>query len=199
MRYAICLLALFLTSCIDSDIESFTDPDYVGVKFTRLLVDLNSIPDSAKLEASKQILKRLKDNNYEVMDINQFLPPTRSYSPDDIRAAIANSGYDSILRIIVTSDNASRSVAGYVNNSTGYANFTPNGIYGNSQSVTVPIVAAHGQTNTTTIVYDAKDLRVAWKANISTKASGTAFVGNVSSIANSVIGKAIDQLKADGH
>jgi hypothetical protein len=199
MRYAICLLALFLTSCIDSDIESFTDPDYLGVKFTRLIVDLNSIPDSAKLEASKQILKRLKDSNFDVVDINQLIPPTRNYTSENIQTLIASSGYDGVLRIIVTSDNAQRSVAGYMSNSSGYANYTPNGIYANSQSVTIPMVAAKGQTNTTTIIYDTKGLQIAWKANIATKASGTAFVGNVSSIANSVIGKVIDQLKADGH
>ncbi len=199
MRRFIFLLTLLLTSCIESDIESYTDPDYKETKFTRFIVDLTSLPDTARIEASKEIFKRLRDNKFDVIDITQLIPPTRNYSIEEIKEALKNSGYDNILRFIVTSDRSKSEVAGYLNNTNGYATLNGNSVYGHTQSIALPITSHVGQTTTTAFIYDANNLHTAWQANISTKASGKVYVGNVTAIASSVVGKVIDQLKADGH
>ncbi len=199
MRYKILIGVLFLTSCVESDIESYTDPDFRGVKFEKIIVDVTSLPDTARIEASKEIFKRLRDSKFEVVDITQILPPTRSYTLEEIKTALENSGYENILRIIVTSDRSKSEFTGYLNNAKGHASFDGNNIYGHSQSFSMPITSHVGQTTTTAFIYDTKSLRIAWQANISTKASGKVFVGNVTAIASSVVGKVIDQLKTDGH
>jgi hypothetical protein len=65
--------------------------------------------------------------------------------------------------------------------------------------VTTPIVRAEGETSIQATMFDVKNGHKAWVASVATEAGGTFFVGNVDSIANSAIGKIIDQIKADGH
>lgn len=61
------------------------------------------------------------------------------------------------------------------------------------------MVNAKGETSIQATMFDVKNGHKAWVASVASEASGTLFVGNVDSIANSAIGKIIDQIKLDGH
>ena len=199
MKKIVFLLALLLTACIESEIQSFTDPDYKNAKFTKLIIDTSSLPDTSKIEATNVVVQRLKEANYDVIDISQILPPTRTITPEDARKLLADSGYDNILKLSITGNESNTYLAGiytYANaNVTAYGNSA----YGQANSYSAPIVASNGITSIQAIIYDAKNGNKAWQATVVTKAQGTVFVGNVNSIANSVMGKIIDNLKADGH
>lgn len=199
MKILIILLSLLLTACIESEIQSFTDPDYKYAKFTKLIIDTTSLPDTSRLEAEKVVMQRLKEANYDVIDINQILPPTRTIANEEAIKLLSESGYNNILKLSITGSESNTYLAGvytYANaNVTNYGNSA----YGHANSYSTPIIASHGTTSIQAVIYDAKNGNKAWQANIVNKAEGTAFVGNVNSIANSVIGKLIDNLKADGH
>lgn len=199
MKKLLILSVLLLTACIQSEIQSFTDPDYKDSKFTRLIVDTTSLPDSAKIDASNIIIQRLKEAHYDVVDINEILPPTRTINPEDAKKLLSDSGYDNILRITVTGDNSNTYVAGVYSHTNAYATAYGNSASGHADTYATPIISSHGQTSMQVVIYDAKNMNKAWQATILTKAQGTAFVGNVNAIAQSAIGKIIDQLKADGH
>ena len=199
MKKFVILLVFTLTACIESEIQSFTDPDYQNSNFTKLIIDATSLPDTSKIEAEKVVIQRLKEANYDVIDIGQILPPTRTFTPDDARKLLAESGYDNILRITITGNDSNTYLAGIYTYTTANVSAYGNSAYGHANSYSTPIVASNGTTSIQAVIYDAKNGNKAWQATVVTKAQGTAFVGNVNSIANSVIGKIIDNLKADGH
>jgi hypothetical protein len=193
------LLASILSACIQSETESFTDPEYKAVKFQRIVLNLSSLPVATRIEAEKILIERLKEAGFEAVKISDLLPPTRNYDPEEARSIIANSGIDYMLAINVLDDTSSSSVAGIYSYGYGNASAYGNRAYANANTMAVPIVAAKGQTALRAIIFDVKTGQSAWVANMVVKASGTAFVGNVQAIAHSAIGSIIDKLKADGH
>jgi hypothetical protein len=211
MRNLLIVSILLLTACIQSEIQSFTDPDYKEAKFTRLIVDTTSLSDSARIGATRIVMQRLKEAHYDVIDINELLPPTRTINPEDAQKLLSESGYDYILRINVTGNDSSTYVAGIYSSTNAYATTNASATrfgnmasgqahtYGHADTYTTPIISSHGQTSLEAVIYDSKNMNKAWQATILTKAGGTAFVGNVNAIAHSAIGKIIDQLKEDSH
>jgi hypothetical protein len=193
------MLSIILTACIQSEIQSFTDPDYKEAKFTKLVVNLNSLPISSRLEVEKIVIKRLTDAGYQAVLISDLLPPTRNYQNDEAISIVANSGVDFMLAINVLENTSSSSLVGFNNYTYGNAYVSGNQAYAHVNTVSTPVVSAKGQTSIQATMFDVKNGNRAWIASVSTQARGTVFVGNVDSIANSAIGKIIDQIKADGH
>lgn len=198
-RLLLVCFMVFLCGCIKSEIQSFTDPDYQEVKFKRLVVDLTALSDSTRIVASKVVMQRLQEAGYEIVDINQVLPPTRKFTPEEAVKLLSESGYDNIMRIVVTGNQANSYVSGIYTYSNASVHAYGNHAYGNASSYSTPIVSAHSETSIQTFIYDSKNLKTAWQATINTTADGTMFAGDTQSIAHSVIGKIIDQLKIDNH
>lgn len=193
------LTVLFISACIQSEIQSYTDPDYKEAKFTRLIIDTTSLSDRARIKATKIILERFKDAKYEVIDIRDLLPPTRTFTNEDMANVLSKSNYDYILNVIVTGDSASSYVSGIYIYSTASATAYGNNVSVNGSSVSTPIVSASGNTTIEANIYDARNFKKAWQGTVLTEARGTAFVGNIDAIANSIVGKIIDRLKAENH
>ena len=193
------IASILVAACIDSDIQSYTDPDYKDAKFTRLIVDTTGLSDKARIKATKILLERFKEAKYEVVDIRDIAPPTRTFTNEELAKLLSDSGFDYVFSVVVTGDSASSYVSGVYTYSNAYAHAYGNSAsaYGNSYST--PIVSANGNTTVQANIYDAKNMKKAWQATVVTEASGRAFVGNVDAIANSVIGKVIDKLKEEGH
>ena len=193
------LLGLFLAGCIASETQSFTDPDYKDAKFTKLIVNLNSLPVMSRMEAGKVIMARLKEAGYDAIPLTDILPPTRTFSLDEAKELVAASGYGFLLAISVQGDTASTSLAGIYSYSSGGASVNGNNVRGYSNTTTTPIIASKGQTAIKFVIFDVTKGTTAWDGTVITKASGTAFVGNVPSIAHSAVGSIIDRLKEEGH
>lgn len=192
-------VTLILSACIESKIESFTDPDYKEAKFTKIAVDLNSLPPTSRLKAGAVVMQRLKEAGYDAVPLTDILVPTRTYEPEQARELIASSGYQYVLAINVTGDNSNSSLVGFNSYNTSNYNVYGNNVNGQSRTYTTPIIAASGSTALKATIYDIKTGNTAWQASVLTEAGGTAFVGNTQAIAHSVMGSIIDKLKADGH
>ena len=198
-RVIFVILLMFLSGCIKSSIQSFTDPDYKNVKFTKLIIDTTALSDLSRAKATKIVLERLKESHIDAIDINDILVPTRTYDKNEAEKLIAASGYSSLITFKVTGDTSNTYVSGIYSytNASGYA-------YGNYGQVTgtttsIPIVSSEGETAVLAVIYDLKNNHKAWQATVITEAQGTAFVGNVNAIAQSAIGSIIDRLKEEGH
>jgi hypothetical protein len=198
---SVLLLCFILVACVESKIQSFTDPDYKEVKFTNVLVNLNSLPISSRLKVEKIVIQRLNEAGYKAILISDVLPPTREYANDEAISIVSNSGVEYMLAINVLEDTASTSLVGFNTYTYGNVYAVGNQAYANANAntVTTPVVDAKGETSIQATMFDVKNGHKAWVASVATEASGTLFVGNVDSIANSAIGKIIDQIKADGH
>jgi hypothetical protein len=197
--FAFSLLIFVLVACIESKIQSFTDPDYKEAKFTNVVVNLNSLPISSRLKVEKIVIQRLTEAGYKAILISDVLPPTREYANEEAISIVANSGVEYMLAINVLEDTASTSLAGFNTYTYGNVYAVGNQAYANANTVTTPVVHAKGETSIQAVMFDVKNGHKAWVASVATEARGTAFVGNVDSIANSAIGKIIDQIKLDGH
>ena len=198
-RVIFVILLMFLSGCIKSSIQSFTDPDYKNVKFTKLIIDTTALSDLSRAKATKIVLEILKESHIDAIDINDILVPTRTYDKNEAEKLIAASGYSSLITFKVTGDTSNTYVSGIYSytNASGYA-------YGNYGQVTgtttsIPIVSSEGETAVLAVIYDLKNNHKAWQATVITEAQGTAFVGNVNAIAQSAIGSIIDRLKEEGH
>jgi hypothetical protein len=197
--FTLLLLSFILVACVEPKIQSFTDPDYKEAKFTNVVVNLNSLPISSRLKVEKIVIQRLTEAGYKAVLISEILPPTREYANDEASSTVANSGVDYMLAINVLENTSSSSLAGLNTYTYATAYAEGNQAYANANTVTTPIVRAEGETSIQATMFDVKNGHKAWVASVATEAGGTFFVGNVDSIANSAIGKIIDQIKADGH
>lgn len=197
--FGILFLILTLSACINSKIESFTDPDYKDAKFTKMAVDLNALPPTTRLKAEPIVIQRLKEAGYDAVSINEILVPTRTYEPAQAREIITASGYQYVLAVNVTGDTANSSLVGINSYNTSNYNVYGNNVNGQSRTYTTPIIARSGSTSLKATIFDIKTGNTAWQASVLTEASGTAFVQNTQAIAQSVMGSIIDKLKADGH
>lgn len=193
------MLLIFLSGCIESKIESFTDPDYKDLKFTKILVDLNAIPVTSRLKAGSIVMQRLKEAGYDAAPLTDILTPTRNYELVEARDKIASSGYEYVLVINVTGDTSSSALAGIYSYNTSNYNAYGNSVNSQGSTYTTPIIVSSGSTSLKATIYDVKTGNTAWQASILTEAGGTAFVGNINAIANSAMGSIIDRLKVDGH
>jgi len=193
------VLFLILTACIKSSIQSFTDPDYKNAKFDKLIIDTTALSDLSRAKATKIVLERLKEAKIDAVDINDILVPTRTYSPQEAAKLLSESGYKNLITFKVTGDTSNTYVAGVYSYTNANASVYGNYAQGTATTTSIPIVSSEGETAVLAVVYDLNNNRKAWQATVITEASGTAFVGNVDAIAQSVMGSIIDKLKEEGH
>ena len=198
-RITFLLLSFILVACVESKIQSFTDPDYKDAKFRKVVVNLNSLPISTRLKVEKIVIQRLTEAGYSPVLILDILPPTREYTNDEANSIVANSGVEYMLAINVLENTSSSSLAGFNTYTYGNVYAVGNQASANANTVTTPVVHAEGETSIQATMFDVKNGHKAWVASVATETSGTLFVGNIDSIANSAIEKIIDQIKVDGH
>lgn len=190
---------LFLNGCISSETKSYTDPDYKTAIFDRVIVNLNSLPGIAKVDAEKGVLQALKEAGISAVMISEILPPTRDFNVEQAKELVAQSGYDYMIALSMTGSDSSSTLASIYSTTYGTGTVNGNRIKGNAQTVSTPITIVEGKTSLDATIFDVKGERKAWSGSILTKADGTAFVGNFEAIGRSAMQSILDTLKAEGH
>lgn len=189
----ILLICLFLTSCISTQVRDFTDPDYINYTAKKLLIDA----PSPFFEESFSY--KLKDIDVQYAPTTNLFLPTRTYTAEEKVEIIRRNGFDSLLIISISGDNQSSDVVGYNTNSyanaysTGYGN-----AYASGASTTVPIVSNNRNTQAQAKLYDTKNGRIIWVGNLNTKASGSLYMSNSSTV-NSMTKEIINSLLQKRH
>jgi hypothetical protein len=165
------------------DVESYTDPDYIGYEVRRVV--LLAIADDLELrmELEKRIIKELEKEDVVVVRQAELFPPTRQWTPEDIAAIYEREQIDTGIIVVAgasstsvipfaTQTYSSANVFGNYNNSSG--DFYASGI---SQSTTRTLVNERSTATFSAVTLDIDANRVVWYADVLVKAGGTAFVG----------------------
>jgi hypothetical protein len=181
-----------------TDVESFTDPDYVGFQPKRVLIQvLQAEPDMRTL-VEDYIIKEFTKRGLTAIPERQVFIPTRQWTPTDRQEALAKSEIG--VAIVITFGASAASVIPVATQTYGSAQAYRTGNHAslNGQATTYNIVKVTSKAQFSALLVDVKEGCTAWYADAVTKASGALFVGDKSD-AKSVAGAAVKQLIEDGH
>jgi hypothetical protein len=195
--------------------ESFTDPDYKNYRPKKVVVVVLNAPNDTRKIIEDRLTDQLADYGVEAVKEREIFPPTREWTADARAEILAANGIDSVLMVAIGANSSSvrtvgrqtfgsTSVSGNVNaTSTVTSPNTVNtrGTYNgtaNSNSTSYDIVVARSKADFSAVLMDVATSRTAWYADVTTKASGTLFVGDKGDAKGAVKG-VIDALEDDGH
>ena len=193
---AICLTtAFFYSGCVTTEVNDFTDPEYITFTSKKFLV---ITPNTA---FDNILLRTLKSKNIdaEAHVFSDLFLRTRQYSKDKITEVIKANGYDSIISITIAGDDESSKVISYFTSSSAQAySASYNSAYATGYSTTIPITAYNKNTTAIAELLDPILDRKIWIADIETKASGSAYMHDKYTM-RSISEKVVTTLILKGH
>lgn len=199
MKYIlIAVLSLILTACVETTVQSQTDPEFKGSKVSKIVIDLSALPLQLKTQTEPILIEQLKAAGVQAVNIRDVAPATRDYTPDQLQSIIAGSGYEAIMFIQMTDSGSRTSYAGSINNTSYTGNFNGNQFNMNSSGISTPLILAMGNNAFKATLYDNRTGRKIWIGELDTQTRGTAFVGKMGVIASSAVQALVSKLKEDG-
>lgn len=195
---AVALLGLMLVGPAQAfrstDFESFTDPDYMGYRPARVLLTIVSDGSGTRRIIQERMTKALEKEGITVFDEYDLFIPTRQWSAEERDAVLAERNIDALLTI--TAGATAAAVIPVMMQS--YADVSVIGNTAFATSTSYPVYAARSTAEFSGVLFDLGKHRVAWYADVFTKAAGTLFVSSKGDAKGAVKG-IINGLKEDGH
>lgn len=186
-----------------NDHTSYTDPDYIGYKPSKIIFLTQGASSSITTEIDKRMMKYFKKTNVQVIPYREIFPPTRRWSNEEMTKRLASQHIDSA--IIINAGISSRDIIKYSTQTHSntylsgtvnqFGNFNANA---NTNSTTYNNYGAKSKAEFSVVLIDLKSNKIAWYADIATKAGGTLFVGDKgdAKAVSKTIAKALEK---DGH
>lgn len=162
-----------LASCASTKTTSFTDPDFINKKFSKICVVVDIGDLNVKKELESTIMSELKDNNIEVFSGSDMFPPTRNWTDDQIKFNLNKNEIDGYLNVKIVEK-------------TIDDRFTDVGVQRKYFS------------NFKTELIDVESDKIAYTASSSSQ-SDEGFSGDFTLIFNSFAEDIISDLKSKGH
>lgn len=195
--------------------ESFTDPDYKSYAPKKVVIIVTNATNDARKIIEERLIGELAGHGVLGVKERDLFPPTREWTPDARRQVASENGVDSSLVVAVGASSASirtvgRQTFGTTNVSgTVNANSTlsgPNAVRtdgtfrgtASTNTTSYDMVSARSSADFSAVLVDLSTSRTVWYADVTTKASGTLFVGGKGDAKASVKG-VVDALVKDGH
>jgi hypothetical protein len=181
-----------------SSTQSYTDPDFKGYQPKKLLLVVMDASPDLRRELEERASETLGAAGLQVVPERELFPPTREWTPDARKELMTREGIDASLVIGV--GRADSSVIPFATNT--FSNARVSG-YGSSATVTgnstsYNMYAVKSQAEFSAVIMTVAEQRIAWYADISTKASGAFFVGEKGD-AKAVAKEIAEALAKDGH
>lgn len=194
---------VILSGCATTDTTSFTDPDYVGVKFQKFCVNADFDDFKYKQMLENQLVKHFKESGIYAVPASQLLPPTREWTEQEIEKTMKEKGIDAYLYISWTDRHVDeRYVPGSVTTTTeGKTKKTKSGDKYTETSTTTVNPGSTERTFYSTFyskIIAVESGNIAWTAT-SQSESGEGFKEQFAYIMESLSESIIEQLADDGH
>ena len=178
------VVSLLLTSFTNyalrsSDYEAYTDPDFIDYRFSKVLLVVEGGFEVTKI-VSERLGKELAKRNIELVEYNRIFSPTRDWTGESRSKALIENSVDAVLMISPGASAATiipamtqtyGTVSGNYNESSG-------AFSGTVRSSSNQLYSMRSQAEFAAVLFDVKTTRVAWYADILTKAGGAFFVGS---------------------
>jgi hypothetical protein len=198
--YLIVLIMLVASGCASTKVASYRDPEFATANYSRILVIVPFSDFESKQTAEAAFADKCESVGLSCKMGGQVLPPTRTYSPDQIKNIVQENDIDAVLLVTLTDAWTDESYIPPSSTSTtkGQLNSIGNSVYYSSTTskmtsggyyITKPRVTSRSQ------LFDVKTGKVAWAATSLTRGNAYAKLGRLmSSLASSTI----DKLISDG-
>ncbi len=181
-----------------SNTQSFTDPDFKDYRPKKVLLVVMDASSEFRAEIEKQAGQVLAKAGLEVVAERQLFPPTRVWSPEIRKEILTREAVDSSL--IIGVGRADKSVIPFATNTFSSATASGYGstVSATGNSTTYNSYMVSSEADFSAALVSVSDGRVAWYADVSTKASGAFFVGQKGD-AKAVAKEVVEALVSDGH
>lgn len=185
------------------DVQSFTDPDYIGFQPKKVVVMVVGGSHEVTSEILERVTAQLAKKGIQAFPARTLFPPTRTWTEADQAAIYEKNEIDSGLIVtvgasasqiipIATQTYGSANVFGNVNSSGSF------NAQGTSSATSYNIMSAKSKAEFSAVLLDIKKNRTAWYADVLVKASGTLFVSEKGD-AKGVVNGILEGLEDDGH
>lgn len=183
-------LVLSLSAFRSTDIESYTDPDFVGYKFRTVVVQLPNASVDFKKHVVKRLTDKLKKENIRVLLHEDLFPPTRQWDQGSSAAVYQKHGVDA--GVIITLGSAGSEVT------PGMVMYNASTVGGTTTGYATQMSVARDHASFEIALVDAESMRTAWVGSLSTRGAGLLFVGPKDT-AKSLVKGLIKEWKSAGH
>jgi len=98
----IALILLTVMGCTNTMAYHFTDPDFSGKNYKRILVYLSFTDLEYREEGEKIFAKEFEKYKIEGIPSLPIIMPTRKYADDELSKALQQSKVDAVLTVVLT-------------------------------------------------------------------------------------------------
>lgn len=195
-------IMLFVISCATTNTTSFTDPDFMGKKYSKICVVVEVGDFATKKELEKKICSELKNLRVETVIGSDLFPPTRNWTDEQIKNQLTKMEIDGYLNVQVLNQSIDDRVLGTTTVTETVGQESNTGNKGRYIQRTIANTTANSDRNYLssfkTQLIDVTSDRVAYAAT-SNSQSGETFSGDFSLIFSSFAEDIAKDLKVKGH
>ena len=163
---------LFLSAFRHTDIEGYTDPNYVGYTFRTLVVQFPNASLSFRKHALRQLNKNLKKHRIRILQHDELFAPTREWSEEATRSIYEQHGVDAGLVITLGSTGSETTPGAVLYNGSTVGGTTT------GYATQVTYHSDHASFEIALVDIDSKD--TVWIGELDTRGAGLMFVGSKS-------------------
>jgi hypothetical protein len=180
------LILLSLTSVAFSvqalrstDFESYTDPDFIDYKFTKVMLVVEGGFEVTKI-VSKRLSKDFAKRGIGLVDQKRLFPPTREWTAEARNEVLKKNQVVAVL--VVTPGASAASIMPAITqtygNVSGNYNDSSGSFSGSGSATSYQLYSARSEAEFSAVLLDVSTSRIVWYTDILTKAGGTFFVGS---------------------
>lgn len=183
-------MVLTLSAFRSTDIESYTDPDFVGYKFDTIVLQLPNASVDFKKHLIKRLSKDLEKNGVRVLLHEDLFAPTREWDQQSSAKVYARHSVDA--GIVVTIGSAGSDAT------PGMVMYNQTTVGGTTTGYATQVSVARDHADFEIAIVDATSMRTVWIGSLSTRGAGLLFVGPKDT-AKSLSKNLIKEWKRTGH
>ncbi|MGI9199602.1 MAG: hypothetical protein ACR2QL_00985 [Woeseiaceae bacterium] len=191
VRTAVVLtMVITLSAFRSTDVEGYTDPDFIGYKFDTIVLQLPNASIDFKQHIVKRLSKDLKKNGVRVLLHEDLFTPTREWDQQSSAEVYARHSVDA--GIVVTIGSAGS------DSTPGMVMYNQTTVGGTTTGYVTQTSVARDHVDFEIAIVDATSMRTVWLGNLSTRGAGLLFVGPKDT-AKSLSKNLIKEWKRAGH
>ncbi|HNP64945.1 MAG TPA: hypothetical protein PKH39_13495 [Woeseiaceae bacterium] len=164
--------ALTLSAFRHTDVQGYTDPNYVGHTFHAVVVQFPNASLSFRNQAIKQLSKQLKKRGIRLYQHDELFAPTREWSEDATRAVYEQNGIDAGLVITLGSTGSETTPGAVLFNASSVGGTTT------GYATQVTFHSDHASFEIALVDIDTKD--TIWIGELDTRGAGLLYTGSKS-------------------
>ena len=183
-------IALALSAFRHTDVQGHTDPDYVGYKFTNIVLQMPNASIDFEKRVTKLLTGKLKKSGVRVFLHNDLFPPTREWDQQKSAEIYKRNNIDAGVVIMLGRAGSETTPGMVMFNSTTYGGTTTG--YANQVSF------SYDHASFEIAIVDAQSMDTVWIGELDTRGAGLLFTGSKST-AKGLVKGLIREWKSAGH